>query len=275
MISHWATSPEAGTAVPAGGAEPAGTGTVHLWLIRSDLPPAVLAGLEEILDAQQRRRLEALTFPDHRGRFVAAHSAVRLILARHLGIGPDQIGWVRGPNGKPELAGALTPARSGLHVSLSHSDGLALLAVTRARRVGVDIQRLPHRFDATRMATRYFPRDEAQYVVAAGGPGAQTRRFFRLWTRKEACVKVVGGRLMQGMALPVRAAGQPDRAGIVIHHPANPIPGPYRVRDLAVPPGFRAAVAAEGGQDYRLIHHRWRPPLMAAPPRREVHRRIA
>ena len=166
---------------------------------------------------------------------------------------PDEIGWTYGPHGKPELAGALAPARCGTHVSLSHSDGLALLAVTPARRVGVDIQRLPRRFDATGMATRYFPREEARYVAAAGEPGAQIRRFIGLWARKEACVKVTGGRLMQGMALPVQAADGAGRTGVVVYQPAQPITGPYLVCDLAVP------------RDSGLLW-RWRVPRATASP---------
>jgi 4'-phosphopantetheinyl transferase len=252
MVGRWSTS--------AGRVEPVGADTVHVWLIRSDLPPAVLAGLERLLDAGERRRADALTFPEHRRWFVVAHGAVRAILARHLGVPPDEIGWAYGPHGKPELAGALAPARCGTHVSLSHSDGVALLAVA-ARRVGVDIQRLPHRFDATGMALRYFPRAEARYVAAAGEPAAQIRRFIGLWARKEACVKVTGGRLMQGMALPVRAADGQRRTGVVVHQPAAPVTGPYLVRDLVAPSGFRAAVAVEGAQGDGIARHRWRPPL--------------
>ncbi len=253
MISRWSAS--------AGPAVPADADTVHVWLIRSDLPPAVLASLERLLDAQERRRVDSLTFPDHRRSFVVAHGAVRAILARHLDVPPAEIGWTYGPHGKPELAGALAPARGGTHVSLSHSDGVALLAVTDARRVGVDIQRLPSRFDATGMAVRYFPRAEAQYVADAGEPGAQIRRFIGLWARKEACVKVTGGRLMQGMALPVRAADGSGRSGVVVYQAAQPITGPYLVHDLAVPDGFRAAVAVEGSQEYGIVSHRWCPPL--------------
>jgi 4'-phosphopantetheinyl transferase len=236
-------------------------GAVHVWLIGSELPAAVLASLERLLDAQERRRVDALTFADHRRWFVAAHGAVRAILARHLSVAPDEIGWAHGPHGKPELAGALAPARRGLHVSLSHSDGMALLAVSVARRVGVDIQRLPRHFDATGMARRYFPRAEAQYVAAGRAPGARIRRFVGLWARKEACVKVVGGRLMQGMALPVRAADRHARRGLLVHQQAQPMGGPYLVRDLVVPQGFRAAVAVEGAQGYRIAQHRWCPPL--------------
>ncbi len=249
MISDWPT--------PAGRAGPTGADAVHVWLIQSDLPAAVLANLERLLDVEQRRRADALTFPDHRRRFVAAHGAVRAILARHLGVAPDEISWAYGPHGKPELAGALAPVRCGPHVSLSHSDGLALLAVSTAGRVGVDIQRLPRRFDATGMAMRYFPCEEAQYVAAVGEPGAQIRRFIGLWARKEACVKVVGGRLMQGMALPVRTARRLNRMGVVVHQST----GSYLVRDLRVPRGFRAAVAVEGANGYHIARHHWCPPL--------------
>lgn len=226
---------------------------VDVWLIRTDLPAPVLADLETLLDATERQRADATLLPDYRRRFIAAHGAIRVIIGHHLGAPPAQLSWRHGPHGKPELAGAWT----GVQVSLSHSGELAALALTSRRRVGVDLQQLPADLDATRMSARFYPPAEARFVTVASGPAGQVNRFIRLWTRKEACVKVVGGRLLPGLKLSVGGTGRVvvrDPGGPL---PGGPLPGSYLVRDVPVPQGFYAAVAMEGTLPYRVTRHWW------------------
>jgi 4'-phosphopantetheinyl transferase len=165
---------------------------------------------------------------------------VRVILGRHLNVPAESLRWRRGPHGKPALAG------SGPQVSLSKSGSLAALAIAAERRVGVDIQRLLAGLDVTRMARRFYPPEEARFVSAAAETAEQVERFTRLWARKEACVKVSGGRLLPGLRLTVLPAGPADTASALGTDLAgSPVNG-YQVRDLRVPRGYRAAVAAEG-----------------------------
>ncbi|HEY2574824.1 MAG TPA: 4'-phosphopantetheinyl transferase superfamily protein [Streptosporangiaceae bacterium] len=224
-------------------------GTVHVWLIHLDLPGALLAGCAAVLDGTEQARAAALTHPAGRDRFTAAHGAVRLILGTHLGVRPAQITWQHGPKGKPELAGA--GLGGGVQVSISHSGRLAALAIAAGRPVGVDLQQFPAVLDPRRMAERYYPPDEARFVTA-GRAGARMGRFIRLWARKEACVKVSGGVLMQGLRLQVNGRG-----GVVVTDPGGPLPGPYLVQDVPVPRRFRAAVAAGGADGYEVARHWW------------------
>ena len=226
------------------------TDTVHVWLIGTDLPEPVLARLAALLDDGERARADALDLSRHRRRFVAAHGATRLVLGELLGVPAGRVRWRRGRHGKPELA---HPA--GHRVNLSHSGDLAMLAVTGHREVGVDLQRLPAGVDATRMAARFYPPDEARWVLAAAGPAERACRFRVLWARKEACGKAAGGRLLQSLALPVQGAGP-----VAVRDPDGGLPGAYLVRDLPAPPGFSAAVALEGTAPYRVVRHRWDGP---------------
>jgi 4'-phosphopantetheinyl transferase len=237
---------------PVTGPDPASAtaDTVRIWLIRSDVGPDTLAGLACLLDDDERDRAAAFGIGLHRRRFTAFHGAARVILGELLGLPPGQLRWRHGGHGKPELANA--PA--GERVSLSHSAGLAALAVARHRRVGVDVQELAAALDPVRMAERFFPATEARFV-RAGGKAAQLGRFTSLWARKEACVKVTGGRLMQGMKLPVQGTGS-----LAVHDPGGGLPGPCLVRDVPAPPGFRAAVALEGTGPFRVRQHRWPAP---------------
>lgn len=222
--------------------------TVRLWLIRLDQPADLLDRLAATLDAGERARAAARARPGD-GRFIAAHGAARAILGDRLGLPPGRIHWERGRHGKPELAG-----QPGVRVNLSHSGRFAVLAVTDRRPVGVDLQHRRSDVDVARMAARFYPPAEAGYVAAGGAPADRHRRFARLWVRKEACVKAAGGRLTEGLRLPVRGT-----APVLVRDPGGPLPGPYLVSDLPAPAGYHAAVAAAGDRPYRVVWHRWPP----------------
>jgi 4'-phosphopantetheinyl transferase len=220
---------------------------VHVWLVRSDLPPAVLAALAAVLDDGERQRAEALALPRHRRQFVAAHGLARVVLGRKLGVSPERIRWRYGRHGKPEPSGA-----PGVHMSLSHSGQLAALAVTGRRAVGVDVQRLPAGLDVAHLAERFYPATEAQLVAGAATPAEQARRFGWLWVRKEACLKAAGGRLAEGLRLPVHGTGC-----AVLRDPSGALPGAFRVQDLPTRAGFQAAVALRGAGPYRVVRTWW------------------
>jgi 4'-phosphopantetheinyl transferase len=231
------------------------TDTVHVWLIRVDLPGAELGGLAGVLDPDERSRADRLSLETHRRRFIAAHGVARVIIGHWLSVPPARIGWRCGPHGKPELTGT-----TGAQVNLSHSGDRAVLAITERRRCGVDLQQLPDATQAARLARRFFPADETAAVTAAGTDEERVRRFGLLWTRKEACLKVTGGRLVPGLRLPVLA--EPGAfGGVLVRDEGGTLPGPYLVRDLSAPAGSRAAVALEGALPYRVVRHWWPPEL--------------
>jgi 4'-phosphopantetheinyl transferase len=219
---------------------------VEVWLISTDVSNSVLAELTALLDEEERERASALLFPARRRQFIAAHGAVRVILGRRMGVPPDSLRWRRGPHGKPALAG------SGPQVSLSKSGGFAALAIAADRRVGVDIQRLLADLNVTRMARRFYPPEEARFVSEAAGAAEQVERFTQLWARKEACVKVSGGRLLPGLQLTVFPADVTDANGA---DTGGSSAAGYLVRDLRVPAGYRAAVAADGTNPFSITRH--------------------
>jgi 4'-phosphopantetheinyl transferase len=220
---------------------------VEVWLIRTNLPEHTLADLLPLLDDRERERACALGDTGSRRRFIAAHGAFRVILGRCLAVPPESLRWDLGPHGKPELA------MPGPRVSFSHSGDFAALATASRRRVGVDIQQLLGRLDVTRMAARFYPRQEAELVESAVAPARQVARFTRLWTRKEACVKVAGGRLLPGLGQVIPRSGV---VGSIAGDNGDLPEGPCLIRDVRAPRGYRAAVAAEGTQAYDIVRRR-------------------
>ena len=96
-----------------------------------------------------------------------------------LGAALPDLTIARAPGGKPYF-----PAAPWLHFSVSHSGDVWLCALSDAP-VGVDVQyRQPTREAA--LARRFFHPREVAWL------GENPDSFFRLWTAKEACVKLTG-----------------------------------------------------------------------------------
>ncbi|MEV6976287.1 4'-phosphopantetheinyl transferase superfamily protein [Kitasatospora sp. NPDC093806] len=214
---------------------------IDVWLIPTDQPDPVVRALYELLDPAERARAAG---PDTRfgRRFTVTHGAVRQLVGARLGRDPAALTWRYGPRGKPAI--------DGIAVNQSGSGALAALALTdEGRAVGVDVEEVRDPRTATRLATRYFPAGEAALIAEAPDPAA---RFTTLWCRREACVKAYGGRLVQGLGLPVTGP-----APVLLADPGALGTGPCRVDDVPVPGPFRAAVAAVGTRPFHLAVHTW------------------
>jgi 4'-phosphopantetheinyl transferase len=178
--------------------------------------------------------------PLRRRHFVSTRGASRQILGAYLGRPASDLAWSAGPNGKPCL---VLPAGSpDLRFNVSHSGDLALLAVTRRRPVGVDVELMRTDGDVPAAARRFFPPEEVDALHAAP-PERRGELYGRLWVRKEVCVKAAGGRLGQGLALPVGT--EPGTVSVRDSRAAG-LGGPWTAADLPVPAGYAAAVAVEG-----------------------------
>ena len=222
--------------------------TVRLWFVPVDVADADLTRYYGVLDEVERGRAAALRHEIDRRRFVAAHGALRFILGGELDAPPREIRWVLGRHGKPPLDDQRAPAE----VNLSHSGAFALVGIAATRPIGVDVQHLVPAMDASGMATRFFPPDEARFVSTAGDVARRADRFAHLWARKEAVVKAGAGRLWRGLDMPVRG----DATMLVWYEHGTP-PGIYRLSDVPAPPGYRAAVALAGDAPYVVDVRRW------------------
>ncbi|MEH0843969.1 4'-phosphopantetheinyl transferase superfamily protein [Micromonospora sp. CPCC 205711] len=127
----------------------------------------------------------------------------------------------REPDGRPyaRVGGATLP------VSVSHGDGVLVVAVRRAGPVGVDVERrrpLP----ALALAERWYAPAEADWLRGRP-PERRAEAFLLLWTAKEAVGKALGrglrdGGLCRPMPPPVPGgAGQPvpGHDGLRVGHP--------------------------------------------------------
>ncbi len=110
----------------------------------------------------------------------------RLMVADYLsrnGLEPEV--WSVGTHGKPL-------PQSGIYFSISHSKGAVAVAFAR-HELGLDIEKIRIPGSAHQAYRRFFSSAELNYI------GQDDKRFFELWTRKEALIKADG----RGLSLPV------------------------------------------------------------------------
>jgi 4'-phosphopantetheinyl transferase len=229
-----------------------GADTVDVWLIDGRAPCPDVVNLLALLGPDERTRAEACLSAADRREYVVAHAALHCIVGDRIGVAPAQVGWKLGPHGKPHLS-VSGPGRR-VEANLSHSGDVCMVAVSAARAVGVDIQRLASGSTAAALARRYFPPQEVRLVLAAEDAAGQAAVFARLWARKEALVKAAGSRLLRGLAAPAHGPGP-----LTVHHPGVS-PHPVRVADLQAPPGYCAAVALIGTEPFRVVTRTWEWP---------------
>lgn len=166
---------------------------VHVWRIVLQQPAELRRELLPLLSEEERARMARFQFERLQQSFLVSHGALRHILAQYAGLAPTQLTFAYSLFGKPALA-----PESDLRFNLSHSENLALVAVTQGHELGVDIEcvRAVPKFE--QIAARNFSPREFELLCALA-PEEKLGAFFNCWTRKEAVVKAFG----RGLNMPL------------------------------------------------------------------------
>ena len=205
---------------------------------------------EALLDDTEQGRAKRFKRRIDCQHFILAHAALRLFLAGCLGAEPATVRYDSGVSGKPRLAAGLAP----LEFNLSHSEGLAVVAVARERAVGVDVEHLRDVPEALGIADAYFSPPEREELHSLR-PSERREAFLRCWTRKEALTKASGEGLGTRIdSFEVDLAVDPASA---LERSAGQREEEVRwsLRDLHAPRGYVAAGAVEAAHSGRV---RWR-----------------
>lgn len=214
---------------------------MHVWRLNLEEDAAGESPSSACLAPDERARAARLLVAAARRGFICRRARLRQVLAEYLGVAPDAVRFVTNAYGKPAVAGAA--AAGDLRFSYSHSGALAVLAVTRGREVGVDVEQRRSMPEALQLATSFFAPSEVAALTRLSAAEREPA-FFDCWTRKEAFIKALG----LGLSFPLNqfavSLGEPAR--LLELHGAPPPPGSWTLRSLAVGPGFSAALAVAG-----------------------------
>ena len=216
--------------------------TIHLWGIDLDGSQQCLERCTGWLDEVERHRAARFVREDIRQRYVLAHGGLRAVLSRYLGVTPDVVALERSATGKPFLTRERRD-RPAITFNLSHAYGRALIAVSHAQEVGVDLECVRSEVEVMKLSKRYFTRSEHTAIMQA--PEEQrAMRFFRYWVAKEALLKAQGIGL-RGLS-DCEIVPEADGVDVEVRTRLGPqFTDTLQVRLLSCETGWQAAVAAQ------------------------------
>lgn len=222
---------------------------VHIWSASLQRYSGDLAQLLKTLDQYELRRAFQFRFVRDRTQFVFARGLLRHILSLYVHKDPARIELWNTACGKPEIRERSRTGRQYVRFNYSHSDGIAVYAIARDRRVGIDVERVQD-ITAESIAGHFFCASEIAALRSLPA-SQQTEAFFQCWTRKEAYIKARG----EGCRIPLDSFEVfPETDGsVVITDDEN---FPWSLQSFVPAPGCVAAVAVEGQRvDIGFVDH--------------------
>ena len=179
---------------------------IHVWCANIDYQRDGFLAPAELVSARNKGSILV------RKRFENSRKIARELLSKYLHCSPETIFFKKEVLGKPFVANF-----PEISFSVTHSGAVMLLAVSR-NHVGVDVE-LIRPVNAFSIAEKFFSPEECQFLKKENSekkahvqqPGAcptrevshldkrVQKRFFQLWTAKEATLKADGRGITRGL----------------------------------------------------------------------------
>jgi 4'-phosphopantetheinyl transferase len=216
---------------------------VHVWRAALDHNPSHRDSVVDTLSEDEQARAARFYFQIDRQRFVVARAALRDILGGYLKRAAKSVSFCYGPHGKPTLA--QDSGKNTIHFNLSHSNGVAVYAITRGREIGIDLEFIREDLEVEQLAERFFSQRE---IATLRGLPVSLRKyaFFLCWTRKEAYIKARG----EGLSLPLNEFDVsliPGEPAALLRTHADPDEAlRWFLQELSIGPSYVSALAVEG-----------------------------
>ncbi len=150
--------------------------------IRLDsVPPHQLETTLQHMEPSRRAQTESISHPDVKRATISGEWLCKTMLSEQSGLPFAQISLARGKDGKPFALNL------PLHFSVSHSGAWVACAISQSP-VGIDLESVRNR-DLS-VTKRVCSPEETDFIFA--DQREQLQRFLKVWTVKEAFVKMTG-----------------------------------------------------------------------------------
>lgn len=173
-------------------------GEVHVWSASLKVSKFQLEQLRAVLSQDEILRSERSPLIEERNRFTVGRGVLRHVLAPYVNADPQQIRFTYGHAGKPYLI----DNPFSIHFNMSHSADLALVAVTRGREIGVDIEKVCDMPEMEDIVLRFFS-DDAKTEFQSAPIAERVQVFYRCWTEREAISKCTGDGIAEDKPMPI------------------------------------------------------------------------
>ena len=159
--------------------------------------PKALLELADLISDEELEKSRRFRLHQDQKSYIIVHGLLRWILAQQLGVQPRSLRFSIGVNGKPSISGV----DNNIAFNLSHSAGVSLLAFDPNHEIGVDVEKIDTRFEFHDIVNQYFSKDEKKYISSFGMESR--RRFYEIWTKKEAFLKAIGEGITKNLQVDV------------------------------------------------------------------------
>ena len=210
---------------------------IKAWTCDIARDPGDARALATLLAPAEMLRMDRFGRDDLRLRYAVGRATLRTLLAEELGMKVRDVEIVRGLRGRPQLSDT---HRSDIDFNVSHTRSKALFSITRARRIGVDIEHGERTLNVEGVSRKFMTGPE-QARLATLHPDARRRELLLLWTCKEAMSKATG----DALAAPFRRMDVDTAQGrVLVAGPAPYDPADWSLHAIDVGGGYLATAAA-------------------------------
>lgn len=217
---------------------------VHVWGVSLEAEADAVEQCRQCLSSEELARMDRRVSETSRRHFVVAHGMLRMVLSRYSNRRPQELSFQNMPSGKPVLQGTDLIAKT-IRFNLSHSHGRALIAVSKDREVGVDLEKIRADRDVVALAKRFFAPQEQELLMNVGLE-EQHRTFARIWVAKEAVLKAQGSGLTFPLARHRIELSRDGKTCRLVNESDLQDIVPPAIRFLPLEEGWVGAIAAEG-----------------------------
>lgn len=160
-------------------------GELHIWRYTLDEAEYQAEKVLPLLSKEEQERCAEYLNEAEKIRYTCNHRFVRQVLAKYLHVEPSHIIFSKASMGKPFIEGV------DLYFSYSYRTTFCLLAISKQREVGIDIEKIKVLQDPPTFASFSFSEEERKIIFDSPEDSFQNT-LFTFWTFKEAIIKALG-----------------------------------------------------------------------------------
>ncbi|KSU86844.1 MULTISPECIES: 4'-phosphopantetheinyl transferase family protein [Priestia] len=160
------------------------TNDIHIWTVPIDFIEKDINHYKFILSKDEIRRMESFKTYSLKNEYCFIRANLRKVLSFYLKEPPEQLKFFYNDFGKPYLNNAIK-------FNLSHTNSVAVIAVTKDNELGIDIEFINKDIDIFEVINVAFSSQEIDLINELKGL-EKYDMFYRIWTRKEALLKGLG-----------------------------------------------------------------------------------
>lgn len=164
---------------------------IYYLPIKEQLDIPIFSHLETFVSIERKEKINTLHFDIDKKLSLYSEVLVRILIHQKLGLPNSEIVFEKNKYGKPYLKGY-----ENFHFNISHTKNAIVVGVSE-KAIGIDVEKI--KGANLDIAKRFFIQNEYEYITDC--KKNVDKRFYEIWTKKEAYIKYVG----KGLSIPLNS----------------------------------------------------------------------